>query len=94
MGFRDGLKKQKDGSFILSHKSKEAKEGDCIVCGQNPKSRMLLFKYKSDDLILVREYMSEHLSTYSNTKSIKPIWCKKCSSLIEYKVILRDSKKY
>ena len=65
MGFRDGLKKQKDGSFILSHKSKEAKEGDCIVCGQNPKSRMLLFKYKSDDLILVREYMSEHLSTYS-----------------------------
>ena len=59
MGFKDGLKKQKDGTYILSHKSKEAKEGDCIECGQNPKSRMLMFKYNTEDFKLVRESLKE-----------------------------------
>ena len=94
MGFKDGLNRKKDGSYILSHKSKEAKEGDCIECGENPKTRMLLFKYNTEDLILVRAHMEEHLRTYSRHKSIKPIWCKKCQSLIEYKSIIGDSKKY
>ena len=92
MGFKDGLKKHKDGTYILSHKSKEAKEGDCIEGGQNPKSRTLMFKYNTEDFKLVREYVHDHLTTYSNSKSMKPIWCKKCQSLIEYKVTLKDNK--
>ena len=29
MGFNDDLKRKKDGSYILKHKSKEGKVGDC-----------------------------------------------------------------
>ena len=54
MGFKDDLKRKKDGSYILKHKTKEGKVGDCIECGQNPKARDLLYRYNSEDMILVR----------------------------------------
>ena len=47
MGFKDDLKRKKDGSYILKHKSKEGKVGDCIECGENPKARDLLYRYNT-----------------------------------------------
>jgi len=43
-------------------------------------------------MLMVREYMEEHLTTYSNHKSIIPIWCKECKALIKYKVKLDNEK--
>ena len=48
----------------------------------------LLYEYNTDDMLMVREFMEDHLTTYSNHKSISPIWCSECKALIEYKVRL------
>ena len=39
MGYKDDLVKKRDGTYVLKHKTKAAKEGDCIECGENPKNR-------------------------------------------------------
>ena len=72
MGYKDDLVKKRDGTYVLKHKTKEAKEGDCIECGENPKNRALggLYKYKTEDMLMVREYMEEHLRSFSKHKSI------------------------
>ena len=41
MGYSDNLVKKRDGSFVLKHKTKKHKEGDCPECGENPKDRPL-----------------------------------------------------
>ena len=51
-----------------------------------------MYRYRTEDMLLVREYMEEHLRMNHRHKSIKPIWCKKCQSLLRYTVIL-DTKK-
>ena len=63
MGYKDDLVKKKDGTYVLKHKTKEAKEGDCIECGENKKNRMSggIYRYRTEDMLLVREYMEEHL---------------------------------
>ena len=96
MGYKDDLVKKRDGTYVLKHKTKEAKEGDCIECGENPKNRALggLYRYKTEDMLMVREYMEEHLRSFSNHKSIKPVWCKKCKALLRYTVILDTKKSY
>ena len=95
MGFKDNLVKQKDGSYLLKSKSKKVKKkGTCVVCGENSLARDLLYQYNAEDMILVREYMEEHLRMNHRHKSIKPIWCKKCQSLLRYTVILDTKKSY
>ncbi len=96
MGYKDDLVKKNDGTYVLMHKTKEAKDGDCIECGENTKTRPGggLYKYKTNDMVLVREHMEEHLRMHSRHKSIKPIWCKKCKALIKYTVILDTKKSY
>jgi hypothetical protein len=96
MGYKDDLVKKKDGTYVLKHKTREAKEGDCIECGENKKNRMSggIYRYRTEDMLLVREYMEDHLRMHSGHKSIKPIWCKKCKSLLEYRVVLDTKKSY
>ncbi len=91
MGFNDNLLKNKDGGFILKSKSDKTKKGVCVCCGQDSTTQELLFKYNSNDYLLVRQYMEDHLTSYSNHKTIKPIWCTECAALIEYKVTLNAS---
>ena len=86
MGFKDDLKRKRDGSYILKHKTKEGKEGDCIECGQNPKARDLLYRYNTEDMILVRNHLEDHLRSFPKHESIKPFWCKKCQTLIKYMI--------
>ena len=85
MAIKDKLRRQKDGSYILSSKAKESKQGDCLECGENPTIRKLLFRYNPEDLKLVKEYIESQLSRYLH-ESMTPIWCKSCQSLVEYKV--------
>ena len=91
MGFNDNLTKTKDGKFTLKSKTDKAKKGVCLECGQDSTTRELLFRYNSDDYLLVREYIEDHLTSYSNHKTMKPIWCEECAALIEYKVTLDAS---
>jgi|TARA_R100000030_G_C3169350_1_gene102840 hypothetical protein len=92
MGFDDNLFKDKDGSYRLASKAKKVKKGICLTCGEDSTTRDLLYEYNTDDMLLVREYIEDHLITYSNHKSMKAIWCNECKALIEYKVILDDKK--
>ena len=94
MGYKDDLVKRKDGSYVLSSKTIKGKKGDCIECGDNPDTRMLLYRYNTEDMLIVREYMEEHLRTKFTHKSITPIWCKKCQALQEYVVKLDFKKVY
>tara|TARA_B100000029_G_C17278993_1_gene852755 strand:+ start:226 stop:525 length:300 start_codon:yes stop_codon:yes gene_type:complete len=93
MGYNDDLVKKRSGAYVLKHKTKKAKEGDCIECGQNSKSRPLggVYRYNTGDMVSVREHIEQHLRTYSKHKSVKPNWCKKCQALIDYTVVL-DTK--
>ena len=92
MGVKDDLKRKRDGSYILKHKTKEGKVGDCIECGQNPEARDLLYRYNSEDMILVRNHVEEHLRSFTKHESMKPVWCKECQSLIEYKIKIKYEK--
>jgi len=35
MGYKDNLIRKKNGSYVLKHKTKKYKEGDCHECGDN-----------------------------------------------------------
>ena len=89
MEYNDGLKRKRDGSYILKYKTKEGKEGDCIECGQNPKARDLLYRYNTEDMLLVRNHIDSHLRSFSKHESIKPLWCKKCQTLIKYMIKIK-----
>lgn len=91
MSFNDNLLKTKDGKYTLKSKTDKAKKGVCLECGQDSTTRELLFRYNSEDYLLVREYIEDHLTSYSNHKTMKPIWCEECAALIEYKVTLDAS---
>ena len=93
MGFKDNLVREKDGSYLLKSKTKKVKKkGLCLECGENSKARELMFQYNAEDMILVREYIENHLITYSNTETMIPKWCSKCKSLMSYIVKLKDAK--
>ena len=49
-----------------------------------------MYEYDSEDVINVREYMEDHLVTYSNHQTMTPVWCPECKALIEYKVTLNE----
>mgnify|MGYP006115751537 CR=1 FL=1 len=89
MGFKDKLVKQKDGSYVLRYKDKKVKQvGQCVECGENPESRELLYKYKAEDMILVRNHIEDHLTMHPKHKSMTPDWCGTCKSLKKYSVIV------
>ncbi len=90
----DNLKRnKKDGSYNLKSKTKKAKKGACKFCGHDPLLRDGLFRYITDDMMLVREYIEDHLTTHSNHKSMTPIWCVECHVLLEYKLRLDNELK-
>jgi|TARA_R110000851_G_scaffold144170_2_gene283256 hypothetical protein len=94
MGFTDNLKLKKDGSYVLKTKTKTHKDGECTECGFNVNDNELggLFRYKKDDMLLVRNRIEEHLTFYSDTESCIADWCTKCSQLKHYTYKLRDAK--
>jgi len=93
MGFKDNLVKEKDGSYILKSKTKKVmKKGTCVECGENGLARELLYQYNATDMILVREYMDNHLTLYPKHKSIRPEWCDTCKTLKGYKIRLNSEK--
>ena len=87
---KKNLTRREDGSYVLKHKTKKVKKGNCIECGQNEKNRPLglLYKFKTDDMFMVQEHIVQYLTDYKSTKSITPIWCDTCKALIEYSVEL------
>ena len=94
MGHKDNLVRKKDGSYVLKHKTKKYKEGDCSKCGENKKDRPSggLYRYNKEDMVLVRNHIEEHLLYYSNVKSITPIWCDECQSFKQYLCIMNDKR--
>jgi|LWDU01.1.fsa_nt_gi hypothetical protein len=85
----DNLVMGDDGHYILKHKTQKGKDGDCVVCGQNPKSRELTYKSNEIDMRLVTHNIENHLSRYSNHESMCPNWCGECGALIDYKIKLK-----
>ena len=92
---KKNLIRRKDGSYILKHKSKKAKKGDCTECKQNPKEFRLglTYRYKKDDMLGVYNHIEEYLTYYSKVKSMKPLWCGTCNALISYEVEVDDEKR-
>ena len=90
-----GVTRRRDGSFVLKHKTKKAKKGDCLECGQNEKNRTLglLYRFKQADFVMVRNHIERYLRDYSNVESVTPIWCEECKALIEYSVELNNEKR-
>ena len=93
MGFKDNLVKQKDGSYILKSKTKKAKKkGVCAECGENSQTRDLLYEYNAQDVVSVREYIEDHLTSHPKHEVITPEWCEKCKVLKGYKIKLKDEQ--
>ena len=44
----------------------------------------LLYKYKAEDMILVRNHIEEHLTMHPKHKSVTPDWCDDCKVLKKY----------
>ena len=87
MGFKDNLVRQKDGSYLLKSKTKKVKKkGTCVECGENGSVRDLMYRYNSDDMILVRNHIEDHLTMHPKHKSVTPDWCGTCKSLKRYVV--------
>ena len=51
---KKNLTRREDGSYVLKHKTKKVKKGNCIECGQNEKNRRLglIYRYKAEDMTL------------------------------------------
>ncbi len=88
---KDNLKRKKDGSYILKSRSTAGKNGTCIECGENSETRELLFRYKQDDLMLVKNHIEDHLISFPKHESITPIWCSKCNCLLEYLIRMKNA---
>jgi len=87
MGSDDTLIRNKNGSYILKSQSKDDKKsGICIECGENGSSRDLLYQYNTEDMILVRHHIEDHLIMHPKHKSVTPTWCETCKSLKNYLV--------
>ena len=87
MGYNDKLVRRKDGSYILKSKSKNTKENkECLECGENPSVRNLMFQYNTEDMILVRNHIENHLFMHPKHKSVTPEWCGTCKAFKRYLV--------
>ena len=91
---KSNLTRRKDGSYVLKHKTKKGKKGDCVECGQNEKNRPLglLYRHVANDMTLVQNHIEQHLQDYTNHKSVTPRWCGTCKALIDYSVEVDTSK--
>ena len=90
MGFKDNLTKDKNGNYLLKSKVDKKSKTYCLECGEDGVTRDLLYEYNTEDVLLVRTHMEDHLITYPSHKSIKPEWCVGCNSLKGYKITLND----
>ena len=88
MGFKDNLVKNKKGGYTLKSKTTKKSKTYCLECGEDGVTRDLLYEYNAADVIMVREYMEDHLISYPKHKSIIPEWCVGCNSLKGYRVSL------
>jgi hypothetical protein len=87
MGYNDKLVRRKDGSYILKSKSKNTKENkECLECRENPLVRNLMFQYNTEDMILVRNHIENHLFMHPKHKSVTPEWCDACKAFKGYVV--------
>ena len=87
MGYNDKLVRRKDGSYILKSKSKNTKENkECLECGENPSVRNWMFQYNTEDMILVRNHIENHLFMHPKHKSVTPEWCDACKAFKGYVV--------
>jgi|TARA_R110000822_G_C14949851_1_gene454825 hypothetical protein len=87
MGYNDKLVRRKDGSYILKSKSKNTKENkECLECRENPSVRNLMFQYNTEDMILVRNHIENHLFMHPKHKSVTPEWCDACKAFKGYVV--------
>ena len=91
---KKNLTRREDGSYVLKHKTKKVKKGNCIECGQNEKNRRLglIYRYKAEDMTSVKNHIEQYLTDYNSAKSVTPIWCDTCKALIEYSVELDNEK--
>lgn len=94
MAFHDNLIRKRDGSYTLKHKTKKHKKGECLDCGENAKDRALggLYRFKTDDMLLIRQHIEDHLTFYSSVQSITPEYCNTCQSLKQYISKLHSNK--
>lgn len=88
----DNLVMDDDGSYMLKHKTQKGKDGDCVKCGQNPKSQELTIKDNELDVQMVGSVIENHLNKYPNHKSMLPNWCDECGALIDYKIKIKDDR--
>ena len=87
MAFDDKLIRQKDGSYILKSKSKKAKKkGLCVECGENGLARDLMYQYNTEDMLMVRNHIENHLFMHPKHKSVTPEWCDACKAFKGYVV--------
>ena len=69
--------------FKEKHTGKKSKGSHTICCDQE-KDRHILNKNKPHEWELIEQHCENHLISYSSTKDITPICCKKCGRLIRY----------
>jgi hypothetical protein len=43
-----------------------------------------MYRYNSDDMILVRNHIEDHLTMHPKHKSVTPDWCSTCETLKQY----------
>ena len=79
--YRSYFKEKKTG--------KKSKGSHTKCCGQD-KDRHILNKNKPHEWKLIEDHCEDHLIHYSTVKDIKPICCKICGRLLEYKCTLYD----
>ena len=88
---KDNLKRREDGSYILKSRSKDGKKGTCQECGENSTTRDLVFRYKQEDYMLIKNHIEDHLISFPKHESMTPIWCSKCQCLLEYRIKIKNA---
>ena len=77
-----------------SKTKKRSKQDICDTCGQDIISNKDrdVYKFKNTyHQLRTKEYCKDHEFTYSNHKC-KPSWCGDCGYLIQYEIIVKESR--
>ena len=73
-----------DRNYFKEKKTGKISKGSHTKCCGQAKDRHILNKKKPDEWELIEQHCEDHLISYSSTKDITPICCKKCGRLIRY----------
>ena len=76
------------GYFKQKANPKSKKATELTECCEQDSDRHILNKNNKGDKELIEDYCDEQLRFYKNVKSIKPVCCKVCGRLMEYKLVL------